>query len=128
MFYTCIGQRTYKIIRLKNVKRQSLSQRHPKREDVVAVTGDRRIIKLEGRGQNPAICPKNCLSFSVLFFTKLLMVRLRQRKRRHNLGDWYVAYREHARFSFRAFRNHFLLFSLSLCVPVCIFFYPHYFR
>ena len=58
MFYTCIVGRTYKIIRLKNVKRQSLSQRHPKREDVVAVTGDRRIIKLEGRGPNPAICPR----------------------------------------------------------------------
>ena len=29
-----------------------------KREDAVAVTGDRRITKLEGRGQNPAICPE----------------------------------------------------------------------
>ena len=29
-----------------------------KREDAVAVTGDRRISKLEGRGPNPAICPK----------------------------------------------------------------------
>ena len=62
MFYTCIGRRTYKIIRLKNVKRQSLSQRHPKREDVVAVTGDRRITKLEGRGPNPAICPAGYLN------------------------------------------------------------------
>ena len=29
-----------------------------KREDAVAVAGDRRITKLEGRGPNPAICPK----------------------------------------------------------------------
>ena len=29
-----------------------------KREDAVAVTGDRRISKLEGRGPNPAICPE----------------------------------------------------------------------
>ena len=79
MFYTCIGRRTYKIIRLKNVKRQSLSQRHPKREDVVAVTGDRRIIKLEGRGPNPAICPKKNLhehttggKFQMLFAITLL--------------------------------------------------------